>query len=55
VGVPRAHAECQYQFLKAIWEGREPSPGLEDGLRVQRTIEAVYRSSASTDWELING
>lgn len=47
VGVPRTHAECQYQFLKAIWEGREPSPGLEDGLRVQRTIEAVYRSGST--------
>jgi predicted dehydrogenase len=55
VGVPRAHAECQYQFLKAIWDGREPSPGLEDGLRAQQTIEAVYRSAASADWERING
>jgi predicted dehydrogenase len=50
VGVPRAHAECQYRFLKAIWDGREPSPGLDDGLRVQRLIEAVYRSAASADW-----
>lgn len=50
VGVPRTHAECQYQFLKAIWEGREPSPGLDDGLRAQRTIEAVYRSAASSAW-----
>lgn len=53
VGLPRAHAECQYQFLKAIWEDREPSPGLEDGLRAQRTIEAVYRSAAAADWERI--
>jgi predicted dehydrogenase len=50
VGVARAHAECQYQFLKAIWDEREPSPGLEDGLRAQRTIEAVYQSDESESW-----
>lgn len=54
VGVPRAHAECQYQFLKAIWDGREPSPGLEDGLRMQRLIEAVYRSAETDKWMRIN-
>ncbi len=55
VGVPRAHAECQYRFLKAIWEGHEPAPGLDDGLRTQRTIEAVYRSLTSADWTHVGG
>jgi predicted dehydrogenase len=54
VGVTRAHAECQYQFLKAIWENREPNPGLEDGLRAQQLIAATYRSAASADWERVN-
>ena len=55
VGVSRTHAECQYQFLRAVWEGREASPGVADGLRVQAMVAAAYRSSVSTDWERING
>jgi predicted dehydrogenase len=50
VGIGRTHAECQYQFLRAIWDGRQPSPGLEDGLRAQRTIDALYRSAESMRW-----
>ena len=58
VGVSRTHAECQYQFLRAIWEGRAGSPvlpGVQDGLRVQALVDAAYRSSVSTDWERISG
>jgi len=46
----RSHAECQYQFLKAILEGRMPSPDVEDGLRVQEVMEAVRLSSESQRW-----
>ncbi len=46
LGWARAHAENQYQFLRAISEGREPSPGIDDGLRVQLVIDAVERSAA---------
>jgi predicted dehydrogenase len=47
VGWGRAHAECQHRFLVAVAEGREPSPGIEDGLRAQLVIDAVERSSAA--------
>jgi predicted dehydrogenase len=46
----RAHAECQYQFLKAIAEERLPAPSLEDGLRVQEIMEASLVASAEGRW-----
>lgn len=47
IGWVRAHAENQYQFLKAVAEGRDPSPGIEDGLKTQLVIDAAERSAAS--------
>jgi predicted dehydrogenase len=49
-GFVRTHAECQYQFLKAIAEGRPSSPTLSDGLKVQEIMEAALRSSAEGRW-----
>ncbi len=49
-GFVRSHVECQYQFLKAIWEDREPSPSLADGLHIQEVLEAALRSSAESRW-----
>jgi predicted dehydrogenase len=46
----RAHAECQYRFLKAIWDNRLASPSLADGLHIQRVMEAAMRSSAAGGW-----
>jgi len=45
LGWDRMHAENQYQFLKAIVEGREPSPGLRDGLINNLVIDAAYQSA----------
>ena len=49
-GFVRTHAECQYQFLKAISEDRSPSPTLVDGLRIQEVMEAALRSSTEGRW-----
>jgi predicted dehydrogenase len=46
----RTHAECQYQFLKAIDEDRAPSPSFADGLHIQAVMEAALRSSAEGRW-----
>jgi predicted dehydrogenase len=46
----RSHAECQYQFLKAVAEDRPASPSLEEGLRVQEAMAAAIRSSAEGRW-----
>jgi predicted dehydrogenase len=49
-GFVRTHAECQYQFLKAIAEDRPASPTLADGLKVQEVMEAAIRSSSEGRW-----
>ncbi|MCC7448771.1 MAG: Gfo/Idh/MocA family oxidoreductase [Anaerolineae bacterium] len=46
----RSHAECQYRFLKAIWDDVIPSPTLADGLRVQEVMAAAERSSNEQRW-----
>jgi len=46
----RSHAECQYQFLKALSEGRAPSPSVSDGLHIQAVMEAAVRSSERGGW-----
>jgi predicted dehydrogenase len=49
-GFVRTHAECQYQFLKAISDDVPLSPTLADGLRVQEAMEAAIRSSEESRW-----
>ncbi len=39
IGWERSHAENQYQFLKAVFEGCDPSPGIADGLANHRSEE----------------
>jgi levoglucosan dehydrogenase len=49
-GFVRTHAECQYQFLRAVSEDRQPSPTLADGLRIQEVMEAAQRASDAGRW-----
>lgn len=49
-GFERSHAECQYQFLKAIAEDRPAAPSLADGLHIQAVMEAAMRASAEERW-----
>ncbi|HEX9923705.1 MAG TPA: Gfo/Idh/MocA family oxidoreductase, partial [Anaerolineae bacterium] len=49
-GFVRTHAECQYQFLKAISNDSAPSPTLADGLRIQEAMAAAVRSDAEQRW-----
>ena len=49
-GFVRTHTECQYQFLKAIWEDRDGSPNVADGLHVQEVMEAALKSSELGQW-----
>jgi predicted dehydrogenase len=50
VGVNRTHAECQYRFLRAIWDDTPTSPNIDDGLRVQEIVEAAYVSAERDEW-----
>ena len=46
----RTHAECQYQFIRAVAEGRPASPSLADGLHIQAVMAAAELSSAGGRW-----
>jgi predicted dehydrogenase len=46
----RTHTECQYQFLKAVQEGRSPVPSLADGFHIQAVLAAAQRSAAEGRW-----
>jgi predicted dehydrogenase len=46
----RTHAECQYQFLKAVSEGRQTRPNLADGLHIQAVMAAAERSASTGGW-----
>jgi predicted dehydrogenase len=46
----RTHAECQFQFLKAVANDTPTAPTLADGLKVQAVMEAAQRSSEEGRW-----
>ncbi|NJN92811.1 MAG: Gfo/Idh/MocA family oxidoreductase [Anaerolineales bacterium] len=46
----RTHAECQYQFLKAVANDTLAAPTLADGLKVQAVMAAALRSSSEGRW-----
>jgi predicted dehydrogenase len=50
----RSHAECQYQFLRAVAESRPASPTLADGLHIQAVMAAAEQSSANGGWVKID-
>ncbi len=41
----RAHSTSYMKFLSAVFNGKKFSPDFEDGAKVQRIMEAAYRSS----------
>ena len=46
----RAHAECQYQFIRAIWDDSLPAPSFADGAHVQKVMAAAEHSSELGAW-----
>jgi predicted dehydrogenase len=50
MGFVRSHAECQYRFLRAVWDGSAPSPDLHDGVAIQRLLAAAELSSVERRW-----
>jgi predicted dehydrogenase len=49
----RGHVHCQYAFLKAVAEGRQPDPSLARGIEVQRLIECAERSAQTGAWQKV--
>jgi len=50
VGWDRTHAENAYRFLKSVFEGAEPDPGITDGVWVHLVTDAAYASAAHGGW-----
>lgn len=50
VGWLRGHVHSLYSFLACIAAGRQPSPSLAEGLRLQRVLEAALESAAAGRW-----
>ncbi len=46
----RSHAECQYQFLRAIRDNLPTAPTLADGLHIQEIMAAAEKSAAEGRW-----
>lgn len=46
----RVHAECQYQFIRAIWDDSPTAPSFADGLHIQRIMAAAEESSNAGTW-----
>lgn len=46
----RTHAECQYRFIRSIWDDRAPSPSFADGAHIQKVMAAAERSSEMGGW-----
>ena len=50
-GFVRTHTECQYQFLKAIWENKDGAPNFQDGLHIQRIMDSALKAAETGSWE----
>jgi predicted dehydrogenase len=46
----RTHAECQYQFIRSIWDDTTPSPSFADGAHIQKIMAAAEHSSEKGAW-----
>ena len=50
IGWLRGHVHCLYNFLSGIAEQRQPEPSLASGVRLQKILAAVHRSSNQKKW-----
>jgi predicted dehydrogenase len=50
IGWEHAFVHENYEFLEAIADGRAYEPGFEDGLAVQRLVDAIKRGNERGKW-----
>lgn len=53
IGYEHTFTHTVLDLLKAVAEQRLPTPNFEDGVRMQKILDAVERSSLSRQWEQI--
>jgi predicted dehydrogenase len=54
IGYEHTFTHTFYDLLEAMASGTPPSPGFEEGLRNQRVLEAIERSSEQRAWVRLN-
>jgi predicted dehydrogenase len=55
IGWEHTFVHMAYDLLEAIADRRVPRPSFEDGVRNQRVIEAIDRSSRTRRWVEVKG
>jgi len=50
IGWIRGHVACLANFLQAVAQGRPATPGLEQGIALERLMDCVLRSAAGGCW-----
>ena len=50
IGWLRGHMHCLYNFLSSVHNNVPAVPGLEQGIKIQRYLEAVKKSAAEGKW-----
>ncbi|HYO96216.1 MAG TPA: Gfo/Idh/MocA family oxidoreductase [Polyangiaceae bacterium] len=50
IGYEHSFTHTVYDFLHAIAAGKSPAPNFEDGVKNQRVLDAIERSSATRQW-----
>ena len=48
--IVRGHVHSLYSFVKCLAEGTPPQPSLQEGLHLQRVLEAVRQAAAGGGW-----
>jgi predicted dehydrogenase len=54
IGYEHTFTHTVLDLLKAVAEGRLPTPNFEDGVRNQRVLDAVERAAESRKWESVS-
>ena len=54
IGYEHSFTHTVYDFLRAIAEGRQPTPNFKDGAQNQRVLDAIERSSSTGQWQTIS-
>jgi predicted dehydrogenase len=49
----RGHVHCQYTFLQAVAESRQPDPSLSRGVFLQRLMERAETSAKTGTWQKV--
>ncbi len=50
IGWVRAHVACLEHFLQGVATGQSPEPSLQQGIRIQRLMDATRRSARKNCW-----